>query len=58
MQTSHRFPFITIHIEGSLLPADLLQRVRRASKIQNVRYRVEPQLHPDVLEIFIYLPID
>jgi hypothetical protein len=58
MQTSDRFPFRAIHTEGSLLTADLHQRVRRASKIQNVRYRVEPQLHPDVLEIFIYLPID
>ena len=32
------------------------QRVRRASKIRNVRYRVEPQLPPDVLGIYIYLP--
>lgn len=32
------------------------QRVRRASKIRNVRYRVEPQLPPDVLGIYVYLP--
>jgi len=33
------------------------QRVRRASKIRNVRYRVEPQLPPDVLGIYVYLPM-
>jgi hypothetical protein len=32
------------------------QRVRKASKIRNVCYRVEPQLPPDVLGIYIYLP--
>jgi hypothetical protein len=32
------------------------QRVRRASKIRNVRYRVEPQLPPDVLGVYVYLP--
>jgi SNF2 family DNA or RNA helicase len=32
------------------------QRVRRASKIRNVRYRVEPQLPPDMLGIYVYLP--
>jgi len=32
------------------------QRVRRASKVRNVQYRVEPQLPPDVLGIFIFLP--
>jgi hypothetical protein len=35
---------------------DAHQRVRRASKIRNVRYRVEPQLPPDVLGIYVYLP--
>jgi superfamily II DNA or RNA helicase len=32
------------------------QRVRLATGTRNVRYRVEPQLPPDVLGIFIYLP--
>ena len=32
------------------------QRVRLASKVRNVRYRVEAQLPPDVLGIFVYLP--
>ena len=32
------------------------QRVRRASKIRNLRHRVEPQLPPDVLGIYVYLP--
>ena len=35
---------------------DAHQRVRRASKVRNVRYRVEPQLPPDVLGIYVYLP--
>lgn len=35
---------------------DAHQRVRLASKIRNVRYRVEPQLPPDVLGIYVYLP--
>ncbi|HQF62366.1 MAG TPA: helicase-related protein [Anaerolineaceae bacterium] len=34
------------------------QRVRRASRVRNVQYRVEPQLPPDVLGIFVYLPSD
>ncbi|PWB53891.1 MAG: ATP-dependent helicase [Anaerolineales bacterium] len=33
------------------------QRVRRASKIRNVTYRVEPQLPPDVIGIYVYLPM-
>jgi len=33
------------------------QRVRLATSTRNVRYRVEPQLPPDVLGIYIYLPI-
>lgn len=32
------------------------QRVRRATKGRNVRYRVESQLPPDVLGIFVFLP--
>lgn len=32
------------------------QRVRRASKIRNLSHKVEPQLPPDVLGIFVYLP--
>ena len=32
------------------------QRVSRAIKIRNVRYRVEPQLPPDILGIYVYLP--
>jgi hypothetical protein len=32
------------------------QRVRTAAKMQGVRYKVEPQLPPDVLGIYIYLP--
>jgi len=32
------------------------QRVRLATKTRNVRYRVEPQLPPDILGIYIFLP--
>ena len=32
------------------------QRVRKASKVRNVKYRVEAQLPPDVLGIYVYLP--
>jgi len=32
------------------------QRVRLATKSRNVRYRVEPQLPPDILGIYIFLP--
>lgn len=32
------------------------QRVRRDSKVRNVRYRVEAQLPPDVLGIYVFLP--
>jgi len=32
------------------------QRVRLAAKTRNVRYRVEPQLPPDILGIYIFLP--
>jgi hypothetical protein len=32
------------------------QRVRRASKVRDIRHRVEPQLPPDVLGIYVYLP--
>ena len=35
---------------------DAHQRVRKASKARNVQYRVEPQLPPDVLGIYVYLP--
>ena len=33
------------------------QRVRLATRSRNVRYRVEAQLPPDVLGIYIYLPV-
>jgi len=35
---------------------DAHQRVRRASKVRNLQYRVEPQLPPDVLGIYVFLP--
>jgi hypothetical protein len=38
---------------------ELLQahrRVRSAARMRGVRYRVEPQLPPDVLGVYVYLP--
>ncbi|MCL4733114.1 DEAD/DEAH box helicase [Patescibacteria group bacterium] len=35
---------------------DQHKRVRSASRIRGVRYSVEPQLPPDVLGIYVYLP--
>jgi len=35
---------------------DAHQRVRSASKVRNVQYRVEAQVPPDVLGIYVYLP--
>lgn len=32
------------------------RRVRSASRMRGVRYAVEPQLPPDVLGIYVYLP--
>jgi superfamily II DNA or RNA helicase len=31
-------------------------RVRRESKTRNVRYRVEPQIPPDILGLYVFLP--
>jgi hypothetical protein len=36
---------------------DAHRRVRAAAHIRGVSYRVEPQLPPDVLGIFVYLPV-
>ena len=43
-------------IQRGLELLDAHQRVRRASKVRNIRYRVEPQLPPDVLGIYVFLP--
>ena len=39
---------------------ELLQahrRVRTAARIKGLRYRVEPDLPPDILGIYVYLPV-
>jgi superfamily II DNA or RNA helicase len=56
------FETLQPHLEQSALHRgeellDAHQRVRQASHIRNVRYRIEPQLPPDVLGIYVYLPI-
>ena len=55
------FDLLSPHLDeiAALRGAELLQahqRVRKASRTRNVRYRVEPQLPPDVLGIYVYLP--
>jgi superfamily II DNA or RNA helicase len=55
------FEVLRPHLEQSAVQRgeELLtahQRVRQASKMRRVRFRVEPQLPPDVLGIFVYLP--
>ncbi len=45
---------VALHRGEELLAAH--QRVRKAAKIRNVHYRVEPHLPPDVLGIYVYLP--
>lgn len=36
---------------------DSHQRVRAASKLKGVSYRIEPKLPPDILGVYVYLPI-
>jgi superfamily II DNA or RNA helicase len=55
------FDSLRPHLEQAAIQrgAELLdahQRVRLATKIRNVHFRVEPQLPPDILGIFVYLP--
>ena len=55
------FAMLRAHIDQAALERgeellDAHQRVRQASKIRNVHYRVEPQLPPDVLGIYVFLP--
>ncbi|MCG8365676.1 MAG: DEAD/DEAH box helicase [Pseudanabaenales cyanobacterium] len=56
-----QFEYLSAHLEvvaqqrGNEL-LDAHRRVRTASKLRGVRYRVEPQLPPDVLGIYIFLP--
>jgi len=55
------FETLQPHLEQTALQRgdellDAHQRVRQASRIRNVRYRIEPQLPPDVLGIYVFLP--
>jgi len=34
------------------------RRVRTAARMRDVKYRVEPHLPPDVLGIYVYLPVN
>jgi len=54
--------FITPHIEESLEKRgeellDAHRRVRTASRLTGITHRVEPQLPPDILGIYVFLPI-
>jgi len=55
------FDTLRPHLEQAAVQRgeDLLeahQRVRLATRTRNVRYRVEPQLPPDVLGLYVFLP--
>jgi hypothetical protein len=55
------FDYLRPHLENSARERgeellDAHRRVRTASRTKGVSYRVEPQLPPDVLGIYIYLP--
>lgn len=55
------FDLVQPHLEQAAIQCgeellDAHQRVRRASKVRNIRYRVEPQLPPDILGLYVYLP--
>ena len=39
------------------VPADQRAYVRPAARLKGVRYRVEPQRPPDVLGLYVYLPV-
>ena len=36
---------------------DSHRRVRNAARMRGVQYRIEPQLPPDVLGVYVYLPM-
>jgi superfamily II DNA or RNA helicase len=55
------FEYLRPHVDGAAQQRgvellDAHQRVREAARLKGIRYRVEPQLPPDVLGIYIYLP--
>jgi ERCC4-related helicase len=56
------FPAVEHHLREFAMKRgdELLEahtRVRTAARMQGVRYRIEPQLPPDVLSIYVYLPV-
>ncbi|RZM79123.1 helicase-related protein [Leptolyngbya iicbica] len=57
-----QFDHLSPHLESVAQQRgnDLLEahrRVRSAAKLKGVRYRVEPQLPPDVLGIYMFMPV-
>jgi len=53
---------LNLHLEGEAKRrgAELLEshrRVRNAARMRGVQYRIEPQLPPDVLGVYVYLPM-
>jgi superfamily II DNA or RNA helicase len=57
-----QFDYLSPHLEAVAQQRgnDLLEahrRVRSASKLRGIRYRVEPQLPPDILGIYMFLPV-
>ena len=57
-----QFDYLSPHLEAVAQQrgTDLLEahrRVRSASKLRGIRYRVEPQIPPDILGIYMFLPV-
>ncbi|MBW1933629.1 MAG: hypothetical protein JRI96_18750 [Deltaproteobacteria bacterium] len=52
---SHLFCRRRRHYAEAVLQAH--RRVRTAARRKGIRYRVEPHLPPDVLGIYVYLPV-
>lgn len=63
--SSSRPPLLTIRAEGTFLPVGIFQRIVENAydldklslgKLKGVQTHVEPNLPPDVLGIYVYLP--
>ena len=61
-KVNEEFPALESHLREVAFQRgqELLEahtRVRTATRMQGVRHRVEPQLPPDVLGVYVYLPV-
>lgn len=47
----------TVIIQHGEILLEAHKRVREAAQMKGVRYRVEPQVPPDILGVYVYLPV-